>query len=431
MKKTVLILLITSLLLCGCSKQLVLTLNKEEGIAPSPEIETENSSEAVSDMLFNSIKLYDYKSMEVDLKNLTSFYSDITTLNVLGTTIDSRNIYEVIVGNINASKHIIIHASIHAREYITTKLVMKQLDDFLYQYTNGQSFAGKTYKELLADTALHIIPMVNPDGVSIAQYGPDAISNPNVRNSIMSMVAPGYNFSQWKANARGVDINRNFDALWSEYQGSPAPAPEMYKGEYPGCEEESKALIAVTTNYNVVRTISYHTYGEVIYWYFAQEGELLRSCESFTKALSDVAGYPADANYEKLDPAGYKDWAISKLSIPSVTIEVGHTLNPVPDEQFPNIWQQNRDVWCKVLHELSSPIQTASSAYSAGDTLVVFRCEKWISLRTEPSKEAVCIAEIPKGAEVKFISNSINGFYNIEYNGQVGYALSEYLTQGE
>ncbi len=41
---------------------------------------------------------------------------------------------------------------------------------------------------------------------------------------------------------------------------------------------------------------------------------------------------------------GYKDWAIEKKHIPSLTIEVGKGKSPVHSTQFPQIWRENKNV---------------------------------------------------------------------------------------
>ena len=50
---------------------------------------------------------------------------------------------------------------------------------------------------------------VNPDGVTISQYGPKKIRNATLRKNLYK-IANGFSFKEWKANARGVDINRNY-----------------------------------------------------------------------------------------------------------------------------------------------------------------------------------------------------------------------------
>lgn len=151
---------------------------------------------------------------------------------------------------------------------------------------------------------------------------------------------------RWKSNAQGIDLNRNFDALWETYNdGLGHPSADHYKGASAECAPETAALVALTEQYPFVRTISYHTQGSVIYWYFGQTGQLKADTEAFANEISRVTGYSADADHVNLDPAGYKDWAISKKGIPSLTIEVGRETSPVPAEQFHTVWKENRDVW--------------------------------------------------------------------------------------
>ena len=59
-----------------------------------------------------------------------------------------------------------------------------------------------------------------------------------------------------------------------------------------------------------------------------------------------------DANYEYLDPAGYKDWAICEKNIPSLTIEIGKETSPVPFEQYTDIWKRNQYVWEETLLDI-------------------------------------------------------------------------------
>lgn len=305
--------------------------------------------------------LYTYENMVNDLSIMEQAYGDFTSLDIIGETLDGRHIYDFIIGDTDAPQHAIIHASIHGREYITTKLVMTQLSGYLDALDNTiGSYNGIPYSELFDNVAVHIIPMVNPDGVTISQFGIKNILKQKTLDRLTTIAQndgqslSGEYLTQWKANANGVDLNRNYDALWDEYDGPAKPSSDHYKGTSPGSEPETKALIELTKKYNVVRTISYHTYGEVIYWYFGQEGDLLQTSKAFAEAISNTTGYPTDANYEQLDPAGYKDWTLSELSIPSITIEVGHDSNPVPDSQFNDILKQNKDVWAVMLNDLKN-----------------------------------------------------------------------------
>ena len=304
---------------------------------PSSEVTDFNPD----NLLFNQkrFSLYTYEDMEKDLEVLSNHFSSFCELDSIGETFDSRKLYRLSVGNPKSKNQYIVTGSIHAREYITTKLVMMLTYDFLYSYQNQ-------------DVLIHIVPMVNPDGVSISQLGKSGIRTDKAYRRITeiatldnSSVDNSNYLRLWKANANGVDLNRNFDALWDSYQGAGHPSADMYKGTSPGCEPEAAALSKLTQENPIKKTISYHTMGQVIYWYFGQEGDLLQQTEKFAKDISSSTGYPTDANYEKLDPAGYMDWALDKLGIPSITIEVGHGGQPVDESQISDIYRQNRDVF--------------------------------------------------------------------------------------
>lgn len=300
--------------------------------------------------------MYTYENLQADIRLLETWYPGLIWCESLADTPDRRKVYHLVIGaggnRVHNRKKIFFNAGIHAREYITSQLVMKQAAAFLEHVWNGEFYAEQSYRHFLENTVIHVVPMVNPDGVSISQRGEKGIRTGKIREKVENIAQlDGENFSgeyliHWKANANGVDLNRNFDALWEEYSG-PAkhPSSEHYKGRSPGCEPESAALIRLTRREKFARTISYHTQGSVIYWYFAQRGKLYWDTLDFGERISGITGYPLDSDYENLDPAGYKDWAISKLGIPSLTIEVGSETSPVPPEQFSEIWKRNRFVW--------------------------------------------------------------------------------------
>ena len=62
-------------------------------------------------------------------------------------------------------------------------------------------------------------------------------------------------------------------------------------------------------------------------------------------------------------------------------------------------------------------------------TYFVVNCRESITLRNAPSVYAAEITQIPLGQAVGFIENAGNGFYKINYDGLVGYALAQYLSK--
>lgn len=310
-------------------------------------------------VIWQDPEIYTYEDLEKDAALLLAEYPKDLTIKSLGQTADGREIYDFIIGNPQAKERIFINGGIHAREYMTSQLVMKQLVVFLKHLDAKDFYKEQSYQKLLENRAIHVVPMINPDGISISQFGIDGVQTEAMRKKLKriakldSQAADEEYLTCWKANGNGVDLNRNFDALWEEYSDQMGhPSADRYKGEYPGSEVESAAIIALTQKEQFLRTISYHAQGSVIYWYFAQEGKLYKDTLNFAKRISALTGYPMDADYEELDPAGYKDWAISKMGIPSLTIEIGLEICPVPIEQFADIWKRNEFVLEETLLEI-------------------------------------------------------------------------------
>lgn len=304
---------------------------------------------------------YSYEDLKNDLHIFSRIFRETLRVDSLGRTADGREIYHVVLGREDAPKKVLITAAMHGREYMTAQLVMEQLTEFLHgMKEGGKSRRGIPYNEYLEDCAIHVVPMVNPDGVTISQFGAEAMVKENVRENVWNIAKKdgarmpwqSY-FRQWKANAQGVDINRNFDALWETYVDDVGrPSSEHYKGLSPCCTVEAQALVTLTEKERFCRTVSYHSSGAVIYWSFGQKGELAQKTREFAQRIAHVTGYEPDGNYEELDPAGYKDWALLKMGIPSLTIEIGRAASPLPRSAYKKILRENRYVWEEILEDI-------------------------------------------------------------------------------
>ena len=316
----------------------------EKSEAPTEALATETY------LCFQSSR-YTYGEFQRDLSQLQKQAGSALRVDVLGKTVDGNQLYDLRIGNPEAKHHLLVFGGIHAREYITAQLVMRQLVQLLSDQSTNGSYENIALRELLSNTEIHFIPMANPDGISISQLGLEGLRTEAVRETVRQIASKDGKaltetyLRQWKSNANGVDLNRNFDALWESYNDHLGHASsDHYKGTAPECEIESKALADLTRQVQFDATLSYHTQGEVIYWNFGQEGALRDMTLALAKRTAELTGYRPDGNFQALDTAGYKDWAISKMGIPSLTIEAGHGGNPVDPAQMENIWRENKDV---------------------------------------------------------------------------------------
>ena len=155
----------------------------------------------------------------------------------------------------------------------------------------------------------------------------------------------------WKSNARGVNLNKNFDANWSiTVDKKGYPAKDEYKGSAVESEIESKALADLLRKEKFTSTISYHTQGEVIYWYFGQ-GEYVPKARRLAEIVHKNSSYPVIDYYSPQYAGGFKDFAEQKYQIPSVTIECGKGVSPVPEEQIDKIWDGQKGILPDLLYD--------------------------------------------------------------------------------
>lgn len=297
---------------------------------------------------------YTYENMQNDLGIFARIFPETIQIDSMGRTEDNRELYHFRIGSANAPKKVLIFGGIHGREYMTSQLLMEQTTEFLMKLCRTRC---KEYEKIMEGKAIHIVPMANPDGVTISQMGAMGIKNPDLKSMVEEIALreggrhpQGNYFSRWKANAKGVDLNRNFDALWENCEDAvQQPSRECYKGQNPESETESRALAELTRQEGFLRTISYHSSGAVIYWDFYQEGELRLNTWKFAKAMGEITGYEVLGKNGEQSSGGYKDWALLKMGIPSLTIEIGRLESPLPASSFGEIFMENRGVWEEAL----------------------------------------------------------------------------------
>ena len=286
---------------------------------------------------------YTYTEMVKDISQLQEKYGEYIEVNVVGQTVDRRNLYEITLGNPNAEKCVMFQATAHAREYMCSQLVMKQIEYYLRHY--DKRYHGESYHDIFDKVCVHIIPMANPDGVAIAQKGIKGIRSRALRKKLKKM--PGINNpSNWKANARGVDLNRQFNYKFERGKSLKKHACYGgYGGPRPVSENESKALLYVVDTYNPKAVVNYHAMGNVIFHNYKGNKATRKKVARLTSGIRKVTGY----SYLNTSPGpGFANYLVRKRNIPSTTVEIGMYTTPVPVSQFHTVWKQNKNVMAAV-----------------------------------------------------------------------------------
>ena len=118
----------------------------------------------------------------------------------IGKSVRGREISCLSLGS--GRKSVLFVGVHHGMERITAALALK----FARDIAEGTIWGDETAK-VLSKRRIYIIPMLNPDGAEIALGRTDE----NERY-MLSRMRGGDELAHWQANARGVDLNHNYNA---------------------------------------------------------------------------------------------------------------------------------------------------------------------------------------------------------------------------
>ena len=253
----------------------------------------------------------------------------IKDTSVIARSILSREIKAFFIGS--GKRYITLFATHHALESITANLAYMLIDTLLEAEEKGRIY-GIDCKLLLSKYRFVIVPCVNLDGVELRYHG---AGRTPLYERLMRM--SGADFSTWQANARGVDLNHNYDFGFVEYKliekerGIVAGA-SLYSGEYPESEPETKGVATLIRTFDPVAVVSLHSQGEEIFS-FPSTPRVKR----IARRISEMTGYALSTPTGTASYTGLCDYTAS-LGIPSFTLEVGRGTNPLPEMSAPDIF---------------------------------------------------------------------------------------------
>ncbi|MDO5520097.1 MAG: M14 family zinc carboxypeptidase [bacterium] len=316
---------------------------KKTGYIRTKELTTKKPT---TNIVVKTKKHYDFVTMEKNLKELAKTYPQWMEVKSLGKSHDNRNLYYAAIGNTKAKKQMVVTVSMHAREYLNTYFVMEQIEHYMNNYKKKSGKISMTYEKLFNEVCLYIVPMVNPDGVQIAQYGANGINNKTLRASVKKMLK-GTSYTNWKANARGVNLNRNFPTKFGVNSPSKKPNATTYAGKSGASEKETKAVIKLYNSLsNPVGSIAYHSMGNLADWntnkkskYYSvnkRMGEITKKLTGYRYPASDLAGGVGGTMGTWLSNG--------KSEMPNITIETGNVRCPLPYSYYNRLWKDNRYV---------------------------------------------------------------------------------------
>lgn len=286
-------------------------------------------------------RIPDYQYMQATTASLRGKYP-IAHVTVCGRSLCARSIYAFTVGEGNGPA--VYTAGYHGQEWLTTLVLLRFFEELCYALTNGKELAGVPAASAMEGRSAVFLPCVNPDGVEIALHGSRAAGEyqPLVEQAMRT------SSEKWNANARGVDINHNFDAGWAIARqmeraiGIDGPAPRRYGGTGPESEPETRAVTELCRRTDARSLLCLHSQGEEIYWQYGEHTP--QRSPMMARILSASSGYRLAEPAPVSSHGGAKDWFIAALDRPGFTVEIGRGVNPLPVESFESIYLRIREM---------------------------------------------------------------------------------------
>jgi len=240
-----------------------------------------------------SYSYYNYQNMTDLLHDLEANYSEIMSLESIGTTYEGRDIWMVklsdnvnlnenepgvlLMGAHHGNEKVSFEAPIYFIKHIVENYEKENTDDDQDGLVNEDPIDGfdndddglidedpseDRVKEVVNNTQIFLIPMVSPDGVEA-----------NTRKNCVPNYGP-FGFRR-KVTSYGVNLNRNYRYKWYLYPIFPwrfnfvfntLDRSPNYKGPYPFSENETRAVKNFVESQNIKISLSYHCYGEIIFY---------------------------------------------------------------------------------------------------------------------------------------------------------------------
>ncbi|NPD87634.1 MAG: hypothetical protein HGN29_02855 [Asgard group archaeon] len=206
---------------------------------------------------------HNYTEMVNKLVSLNESFPEIVDLFSLGKTWRGNEIWCVKLTNetiTTAKSEYYIVGNHHARELISVENSLYFLDRIIYETQFGN------FTNLLSNKELYVIPMLNPDGLSIIHTFPEQRKNlREIDDDEDGTVIDEYEIVYfWNTTSNtsekieidldgdsfqgedlpgGVDLNRNYLAFWDVSGGSsPVKVESTYRGEAPFSENETQII---------------------------------------------------------------------------------------------------------------------------------------------------------------------------------------------
>ena len=228
------------------------------------------------------------------------------------------------------NQRVLINGGIHGNELMAPLYVFDSLRSILMDSRKPQSDPKEKGKRAwLEATEFWFVPLVNPDGTDHYLYASrkKKVGRKNGRNTDKRC---------GKNGKEGVDLNRNFPFCWGclGEEGSKSDGESAYfRGESPGSEPETRAMMRLAESVRFTSSISWHTNGTMIISPYTIDGNqnpspdvpwgLAERIVAQSKVQEDWREYAVKSNMYPVDGTD-QDWLYHQFGTIAYIFEGSH-----------------------------------------------------------------------------------------------------------
>ena len=217
---------------------------------------------------------------------------------------------------------------VHAREPLSSEVVMAILEDLLDTY-----LIGRDVNHPINTSQIYFIPAINPDGKHVVLSSMNTMQRKTITDNNNNGVFDTY--------SDGIDLNRNFSYKFGTTGISWTPSQDTYPGPRAFSTPEARYIRELAAEVPFIAGISYHTYGNyVLYGYGYGYNSVSHNHEAISALATELASliprftnpssrYTAMPSWQLYPASGdSEDYLHNKHNILSYCIELGDSFIP-------------------------------------------------------------------------------------------------------
>lgn len=295
---------------------------------------------------------HSYAEMENRILSWVAAYPEIALAETIGfSQQEQRAIYAFkISDNVSLDEDepvVFFDGTHHACEVMGLEICLALIDTLLSNYAIDSTIA-----DLVNNSEIWLIPLVNPDGHSAVMNDISHYYRKNGRDLNNNGILYEYSCNDWwTCSTEGIDLNRNYDWHWSA-GGQSESTSYYYRGASAGSESENQAVTGLLNRIKPQLSITYHSYGEIVFYPWDLNGQLAPDHSAIYAIAYGLAQRiqkeSGSQNYDISPSDGLagmaSNWQYGRLGTLAFTVETIRYYDfIVPPARYNNIIRENLD----------------------------------------------------------------------------------------